>query len=172
MLVRPATTADAAPLARLGRESFCAKFAHLYNARDLEAFLQEVYSEEAVAQELADPLLTHRLAVDKESGALLGFIKLRDPSGYGEYSDAAKPIALQQLYCDPDRTGEGIGSVLTDWAITEARARKCDAMHLSVYAENFGAQRFYQRYGFAKIADIFFMVGNHRDDEFLYEMRL
>ena len=57
-------------------------------------------------------------------------------------------------------------------AIGEARSRGCDAMQLSVYAENFGAQRFYQRFGFAKVADIDFWVGNHRDDEFLYELAL
>ena len=38
--------------------------------------------------------------------------------------------------------------------------------------ENFGGQRFYQRYGFSKIADIGFWVGDQRDDEFLYEKRL
>jgi len=41
-----------------------------------------------------------------------------------------------------------------------------------VWSENPGAQRFYQRHGFAKIADIDFGVGSHRDDEVLYEKRL
>ncbi|MBH5320992.1 GNAT family N-acetyltransferase [Aurantiacibacter sediminis] len=171
MILRPAKPQDAKALATLGRESFCAKFAHLYDPADLNAFLKEVYSVEAVSGELADPQLTHRLAVDDED-TLIGFIKLKDPSGYGKYSDATKPIGLQQLYCAPDRTGEGIGAALTDWALAEARARGCDAIQLSVYSDNDGAQRFYQRYGFAKIADIYFMVGNHRDDEYLYELRL
>ncbi|MEC8178679.1 MAG: GNAT family N-acetyltransferase, partial [Pseudomonadota bacterium] len=65
-----------------------------------------------------------------------------------------------------------IGAALMDWAMAEARERGHDAVQLSVWSENFGAQRFYQRYGFAKIADIDFWVGNHRDDEFLYELRL
>lgn len=41
-------------------------------------------------------------------------------------------------------------------------------MQLSVYSDNPGAQRFYARYGFAKVADIHFMVGNQRDEEFLF----
>jgi hypothetical protein len=41
-----------------------------------------------------------------------------------------------------------------------------------VWSENRAAQRFYARYGFAKIADIGFMVGSHRDEEFLLELRL
>ena len=170
MILRPALPEDAPALAALGRESFCAKFAHLYDPRDLETFLQEVYSESTVRGELTDGLCIHRLADDE--GTLAGFCKLRLPSWYADHSDAARPIALGQLYTAPGRTGGGIGAALMEWAIVEARARGCDAIQLSVYSENTGAQRFYERYGFAKIADIDFWVGNHRDDEFLYELRL
>ncbi len=172
MILRPATQADAPTLAELGRDSFCAAFGHLYRAADLATFLEEVYSERVVAGEIADPRMTHCLAADRTGGPLTGYVKLRYPSWYAEHSDAANPIALGQLYCHPQRTGEGIGAALMDWALTEARARGCDAVQLSVWAGNQGAQRFYARYGFAHIADIDFMVGDHRDDELLYELRL
>ena len=172
MILRPVSLSDAPALARLGRESFCAKFAHLYRPEDLQAFLDETYSESAVAQEIADPALVHRITQDGEGAPPSAFVKLRDPGSYGEYSDARRPITLCQLYTAPDRTGEGLGAALMDWAIAEARRRSADAMNLSVYSDNPEAQRFYARYGFAKIADIFFMVGSHRDDEFLLELRL
>ena len=170
MIYRPATPDDAPALARLGRDSFCAAFAHLYKPEDLNPFLEQVYSEKAVAEEIADPAIIHRLAAD--GTALAGYCKMREPSWYADHSDAARPIALGQLDTDPDRTGQGIGAVLMDWAIDEARTRGCDAIQLSVWSENHGAQRFYQRHGFTKIADIDFWVGNHRDDELLYELRL
>mgnify|MGYP002782434635 CR=1 FL=1 len=78
MILRPAVPEDATPLARLGRESFCAAFEHLYKPDDLAAFLQQVYSPEAVAGEIADPAMTHRLVVDGD-GALAGFVKLKQP---------------------------------------------------------------------------------------------
>ena len=172
MILRPASLLDAEPLARLGRESFCAAFEHLYRPEDLSAFLEEVYSPAVVAEEIADPTMTHRLAQEKEGGPLTGFVKMRAPSWYADESDAPNPIALGQLYTDPARTGEGIGAALMDWAVAFAREQGHDAIQLSVWSENFGAQRFYQRYGFAKIADIHFMVGEQRDEEFLYEKRL
>lgn len=172
MILRPAVLSDAEPLARLGRESFCAAFAHLYDPGDLAAFLQQAYSTEVVAVEIADPALTHHLAQDSAEGPLTGFAKLRDPSPFAEHSDSRKPLGLGQLYCDPARTGEGIGAALMDWVFAEAHTRGCDAVQLSVYCDNIGAQRFYQRYGFSKIGDIGFWVGKQRDDEFLYEMRL
>ena len=58
------------------------------------------------------------------------------------------------------------------WALAAARQHGADAVQLSVWAENVRAQAFYARYGFRKIADIDFWVGNHRDDEFLLELRL
>lgn len=170
MILRPATLADAPALARLGSASFCATFEHLYRPEDLAAFLEQVYSESAVAEEIAGPECTHRLA--DESGELVGYCKLRLPSWYAEHSDARNPIALGQLYTAPGRTGEGIGAALMDWALAHARELGCDAVQLSVFSENYGAQRFYQRYGFGKIADITFEVGEHVDHEFLYELRL
>lgn len=170
MILRPATLEDVPELARLGRESFCASFAHLYRPQDLSAFLEQVYSQHSVAEEVTGAECSHALA--EEGGELVGYCKLRYPSCFTARSDAQNPIELGQLYTAPGQTGRGIGAALMDWALDHARSLGCDAIQLSVYAENFGAQRFYQRYGFAKIADITFTVGDHVDPEFLYELRL
>ena len=126
MILRPATPEDAPALATLGRESFRAAFAHLYRPEDLNAFLEEAYDQAVVAGEIADERYIHRLASD--GTRLLGFVKMSAPSGYAEYSDAANPIALGQLYTDPAHTGEGIGAALMDWAMGEARTRGHDAI--------------------------------------------
>lgn len=170
MIFRPATPADAPALAKLGADTFVAAFGHLYRPEDLAAFLAEVHDEAAVAAEIAGDECTHRLV--EHAGALVAFCKLRHPTKFGEYSDARDPIELGQLYALPGHTGHGIGAKLMDWALEIARAGGHDAVLLSVYAENFGAQRFYQRHGFGKIADITFKVGDHLDPEYLYELKL
>lgn len=171
-VLRDAVPEDAAALARLGRESFCHAFEHLYRAEDLQPFLEQVYSEEAVAGEIADPGIRHQLTEDAPGTGISAFIKVNYESPYSEHSTARNPLCLGQLYTDPARTGQGLGAVLMDWCLDLARDRGCDAVQLSVYSDNPGAQRFYQRYGFAKIADIGFWVGEQRDHEFLYELRL
>lgn len=172
MNLRLATPDDVPALAALGRDSFVAAFGHLYSAENLNAFLQMVFSEEAVREEVEGEQCIHQLADD--GTRLLGYAKLRYPSWYVEDSPTgvSNPIALGQLYTQPDATGQGIGAALMEWAIAEARARGHDAIQLSVWAENYGGQRFYQRYGFRQVAEIDFWVGNHRDDELLYELRL
>jgi diamine N-acetyltransferase len=170
MIFRPATLADAAALAKLGEDTFVAAFGHLYAPQDLEAFLAEVHNPQAVAAEIAGDECTHCLV--EHEGALIAFCKLRYPTKFGDHSDARNPIELGQLYALPGHTGSGIGAKLMDWALDQARAGAHDAILLSVYSENFGAQRFYQRYGFGKIADITFQVGEHVDPEYLYQLKL
>ena len=172
MILRPVSRDDVEALAHLGRESFIAAFGHLYSEKDLRAFLEAVYSDRAVREEVEGPECIHRVADDGER--LLGFVKLRAPSWYVDDSpsDVSNPIALGQLYTQPDMTGQGVGAALMEWAIAEARARGHDAIQLSVWSQNYGGQRFYARYGFQKVAEIDFYVGEHRDDELLYELRL
>ena len=170
MILRPASLDDVPALAKLGRESFCAAFGDLYRSEDLDAFLEQVFTEDGVAGEVAGDACIHRLAEDDDG--LSGYCKMIVRSEYADHSDAGNPILLAQLYTDPAKTGLGIGAALVDWAIAEAKNRGHDAIQLSVWSENYGAQRFYQRYGFKKVADIDFWVGNHRDDEYLYELRM
>lgn len=163
---RPATPADAAALAELGRDSFVAKFGSLYAPEDLAAFLDEVHREAAVAAEIAHPERLYRLA--EEDGALIAYCKLGLACGWPEHARGRRAVELKQLYTAPGMTGRGLGAAMMDWALAEARARGADEIQLSVFSENEGAQRFYARYGFEKVADITFLVGKQVDKEFLF----
>jgi ribosomal protein S18 acetylase RimI-like enzyme len=170
--LRPATATDAAALAELARDAFVAAFGHLYRPEDLAAFLAEYRIPEKFRQHLADPPTLVEVA--EEDGRLAAYCLIVRGHRFDEQGEPhpERPVFVSQLYCAPEMTGRGLGAALLEWAIAEARAWGADALQLSVFSENFGAQRFYQRYGFTKVADIDFWVGNHRDDEFLYELKL
>lgn len=170
--LRPATVDDAPALAELARDAFVAAFGPLYRPEDLAAFLSGYRSEDTYRAKLATPNVRVQLAfVD---GALGGYVLI----AFGEAIEGrpdpqpTRPVFLSQLYCAGHATGRGLGAKLMDWVLAEARAYHADAVQLSVYSENFGAQRFYQRYGFTHVADIDFWVGEKRDDEFLYELAM
>lgn len=166
MDLRIATPADAAALAELGARSFVVKFGHLYRPEDLETFLSESHTESKAAKEIADPRM--RVVLAEGDGKLLGFCKLVMACGWPEHARGQWVIELKQLYTDPEATGQGIGARLMDWALEEAARFGADEIQLSVYSDNPGAQKFYSRYGFEKTADIHFMVGEQRDEEFLF----
>ena len=166
MILRPALPADAPALAALGRASFFAKFGDMYRPEDLAAFLDSHHTEQIVAAQLADP--AYRIMLATRDGALAGYCKLVLACGWPEHARGARAIELKQLYTAAGATGGGIGGALMDWALGEAGATGADEIQLSVFSGNEGAQRFYHRYGFAKVADIHFMVGEQRDEEFLF----
>ena len=166
LILRGATAADIPALSRLAIDSFVAKFGHMYRAEDLAAFLEESLREPAVAAELANPARLYQLA--ERGGRLVGYCKLGLECGFPEFARGAKVLELKQLYTAADAAGGGIGGALMDWAMAEFAARGADEVQISVFSGNDGAQRFYQRYGFEKIADHTFRVGEQLDAEFLF----
>ena len=166
LILRAATPADIPALSWLAISSFIAKFGVLYNAADLQTFLSESLSEAALAAELANPARLYQLA--EGAAGLLGFAKLGLSCGFPHYARGTRAMELKQLYTAPEATGQGIGGALMDWAMAQFAARGADEAHISVYSGNTGAHRFYERYGFEKVADITFKVGEQLDPEFLF----
>jgi ribosomal protein S18 acetylase RimI-like enzyme len=175
IVLRPAKRADAGALAELGERAFNAKFAHLYVPEDLSSFLAKAHAPDPVAAEIANPdmrICLAERALESGERVLVGFCKLVMACGWPEYARGTSAIELKQLYLDPDLVGGGIGKVLMEWALAEARGFGADEMQLSVWSGNDGAQRFYARYGCEKVADIKFWVGNQCDEEFLFARML
>ncbi|TIX52079.1 GNAT family N-acetyltransferase [Alteraurantiacibacter aquimixticola] len=172
MELRPATLDDADALAGFARDAFDAAFGHLYKPEDLQAFFDEWRTPERYRASVEDPDTAVQLALD--NGEIAAYCLLVRGYMFDEHPEPrpANPAFLSQLYCAKKSTGRGLGAALMDWALAQTRTWDGDAITLSVFSENFGAQRFYQRHGFHHVANIDFWVGNHRDDEFLYELRL
>ena len=164
--LRPATPNDVPALSQLGIDSFVATFGHMYSPEDLSAFLEEAHSHAAISAEVANPERLYRLA--ERDGALAGYCKLGLKCGFPDHARGTRAMELKQLYTAPGLAGGGIGRALMDWAMDEFDGRGADEVQLSVWSGNHGAQRFYARYGFAKVADITFRVGEQIDEEFLF----
>ncbi len=157
---------EAAAVAALGIDTFVETFGHLYRPEDLASFLSTSYAEEAVAAQIAsDRYLFH---VAEDNGKLVGYCKLGLDVSLDYDPGDKNVIELKQLYVFASHHGAGVGQALMDWALAQAAARKADEILLSVWAENVKGHRFYQRNGFRWIADTYFMVGSHRDEEFLF----
>ena len=169
-ILRPASSADVAALSALAIAAFNAKFAQLYSPDDLATFLAEALEPGPVAAELANPARVYQLA--ELEGRLMGFAKIGLTCGFPEHARGQKVMELKQLYTAADATGMGIGSQLMDWAMNQFAAHEADEVQISVYSENHGAHRFYERYGFEKVADITFRVGEQLDPEFLFAKML
>jgi diamine N-acetyltransferase len=163
---RPLTRDDIPALGKFGAETFMATFGHLYSKENADAFLQKVFSIDGVTQDYETPGIAYWLA-ENDKG-LVGFCKI-GPYGL-PLPTQGKAEELWQLYVHEEVKGTGVAGHLMEWAIDTFRARDVTKVYLSVWSENFRAQRFYQRYGFAKVGEWDFMVGTQADHDFIYRL--
>lgn len=157
-VLRRATTADAALLARIGAETFTETFGHLYDPADLAAFLTN-HMPDKWTGELSDPRYHVVLAMADEDAA--GYAKLGPPSL--PFAPQGTPIELRQFYVREPWQGSGLAARLMEHVLEQARATGADELYLSVFVDNHRARHFYERYGFERVGSYDFMVGNHRD---------
>ncbi|GAA4009970.1 GNAT family N-acetyltransferase [Sphingomonas swuensis] len=165
--IRPATAADLPEIDRIFRTSFCDTFAHLYQAEDLAAFLGG-FTPAGWTAEFTDP--AYAFAVGLIDGEIAGYAKL-GPNKL-PHVESEGTVELKQLYLLKAAHGSGLAAQLMEWALAEARRRQARRMALSVWSENWRAQAFYRRFGFADRGPVTFMVGNHPDEDRVWEASL
>jgi ribosomal protein S18 acetylase RimI-like enzyme len=163
--IRRAVPDDAAMLAGLGARTFAESFGQLYSPEDLRAFLDQSHSEAAYAQSLADP--RYALWIAERDGKAIGYAQA-GPCGLPHADVRPGDGELKRLYLARDAQGSGVGARLFEEALRWLERDGPRTLWISVWSENFGAQRFYARYGFAKAGEYDFIVGRQRDHEFIY----
>lgn len=164
--IRLAEPGDAGLLAAIGVETFVETFGHLYSAENLAAFLESNHSLAVYRTILADPAYRAWIAED-ERGADIGYAAA-GPCGLPVDAMPAASGELKRVYVRKSAQGSGLGRRLIDEVLGWLKQAGYAPVYLSVYSENHGAQRLYARYGFSKIKEYEFLVGAHRDPEFIF----
>jgi ribosomal protein S18 acetylase RimI-like enzyme len=163
--VRRAVTGDVALLAKLAASTFTEAFGHLYDPKDLQAFLSSSRSEERYL----------RLLADQRMGLWIATVAQGEPIGYAVVGPCKLPVKnlestageVQELYVLSDYHGQQLGTRLLTAALEWLTAERFAPLYVGVWSENLGAQRLYQRFGFNKVGEYGFPVGDHIDHEFI-----
>jgi diamine N-acetyltransferase len=162
---------DAGALSAFAHAAFIDTFAHLYDPKDLAAFLGTWNQSHDLAHQAQSDDWGLALIRD-DDGQILGFVKT-GPLDLPLPADqpSQKATELHQFYVHERAKGTGVAAALMDFALTWARSR-ADILYLSVYSENPRAQRFYARYGFVDVARNPFQVGDHIDEDRIWRLNL
>ena len=164
--IRPAADGEAESLAEVARTTFTETFGHLYDPADLSRFLTGARAPSIYESLLDDD--TSLVLVSEEGGRIVGYA-VSGPCKLpvADLEDAAGEV--KELYVLESHQGLGIGTRLLeaslDWLVEQGRS----PLYVGVWSENHGAQRLYGRYGFQKVGEYDFPVGNHIDREFILE---
>lgn len=169
--IAPAAPQDAEALSAFAIAAFKHTFAHLYDPKDLAAFLGEWNRPADLVAQINSPDWAVRMVRD-DAGDILGFVKT-GPVDLPLPDDQPRDsmVELHQLYVHERAKGQGVAAALMDFAIGWARER-AQTFYLSVFSENPRAQRFYTRYGFYDVARNPFRVGDHIDEDRIWRLDL
>ena len=182
-MLRRATLEDADALSALASTCFTQTFGHLYAPDDLDHFIHEAYSPEVLRAELADPKRPTWLLFLEESeadatapectdartaseGTLIGYVTAC-PANLPHPEVKEGDGEVQRLYLLQEYQGGGRGSMMLEHALNWLEADGPRTLWIGAWSENYGAQRLYGRYGFTKVGEYSFMVGDHADREFI-----
>lgn len=169
--IRKAAPSDSEALAALGAEVFRATFAHSCTEEQLQAFLDEAYTPDAIARDIADSSKDVLVATDVDdsgsssspsasgAGKLLGFAYLTRGSSEPCVAHLERPVELQRLYIALGAHGRGLGKALSLAADDLARQQGFRTIWLGVWEENHKAQAFYRKMGYEHIGEHVFDVG-------------
>ncbi len=163
--IRRATPDDAEVLASLGAATFTETFGHLYPPEDLQTYLTGAHSAGAWTRMLKDRERAVWLATLTDATPI-GFIVVGACKLPIEHRDSAAG-EVQQLYVLARYHNLRLGSRLMDLGLEWLAAQGRAPLYVGVWSENFGAQRFYRRYGFEKVGEYGFPVGKTVDLEFI-----
>lgn len=165
-IIGPSPDITAGALSVLGVETFVEAFGSLYAEADLQKFLRDKHGPQIYQDVLDDAAFGVWVAV-AGSGEAVGYL-VAGPCDLPVDNMPENSGELMRFYILKPYQGGGLGRRMLEIALDWLKAN-FDHIYLSVYAENYGAQRLYARHGFEKVQDYFFMVGDHADPEYIYK---
>jgi ribosomal protein S18 acetylase RimI-like enzyme len=168
-IIRPATPADARRLSGLGAVTFRDTFGDANRPDDMDRYLADAFSPARQAAEIADPTSLVLLAehTPAQGGAeLIGYAHLvggRPPPAV----TGPAPLELKRLYVARAWHGRGVAQRLMDAVLDGARARGAGTLWLGVWERNPRAVAFYEKYGFRRVGEYTFRLGDDAQIDWL-----
>jgi diamine N-acetyltransferase len=169
VIVQYAAPADAEKIAVLSRQTFYDTFATFNTKEDMDKFMNESFSMEALINEVTQPLNIFLVAFMKEE--LVGYAKLtlsKNPPELG----TTKAIEIGRLYAAQKTIGHGVGKALMQQCLQVAAEKGKEIIWLGVWEHNRRAIDFYTKFGYEKFGEHDFVLGNDVQTDWLMKKAL
>ncbi len=165
-IISQANIDDAEILARFAAKCFWETYhdsPHL-RQKDIKEYIASAFSCEQIRKEISDENALFLMCEKKCE--LVGYAKLLFGSKLKEIK-AKNPVEICRIYVKQDFLGAGIGKILMEKSLNEAKWRGFDAVWLSVWQHNKKAQAFYEKFGFYKVGTHIFDLADSPQKDFL-----
>lgn len=167
--VVPVLSGDLAALVSLSIATFTESFSAVNTPENMQAYLEKAFQPAKQAAELQDP--DSAFFFIREGKKNLGYIKLNHGNAQTEQL-ADTGMEIERIYILKEAQGKGLGQVLLDFAVDQARLAGQKGIWLGVWEENKGAIRFYERNGFVPFDKHIFYLGDDPQTDILMRKSL
>jgi len=166
-IIVPALTHTAA-LSELMGATFTETFGHLYPPADLARHLGTAYAHDVIAGELADSRNFWQLVLD-DDGTAVAYLQCIPAHLPHPDLQPDRDGEIGRIYVRSSQQGQGLGKRLMSIAVAHLGDRYGTAPQwLGVWSENLKAQALYRSFGFDKVGEYDFPVGETRDLDFIF----
>jgi len=167
--IRVCTKADALLIASLSRQTFYETFASENTAEDMDKFMKEQFTHEALMKEVGADGNIFFLAYDNETP--VGYARMRESSNPPELGDK-NGIEIARIYAVAASIGKGVGKALMQKCIELATEMNKQVIWLGVWEKNQRAIDFYTKCGFEKFSTHVFVLGSDPQTDWLMKKKL
>lgn len=167
--IRYADANDLKLIKNVSWQTFFDTFYQHNTKENMELFLKNNFSEEAVIQELNAKANTFMMAYLHKQ--LVGYAKLSEEKQPPELT-SPKHIEIARLYAAKEKIGSGVGKALMNECLEKGRQKGKEVIWLGVWEHNQKAIQFYRRWGFEKFSEQTFMLGNDKQNDWLMKKQL
>ncbi len=163
--IKKASLVHAQELRTLAIDTFLESHGHSAAPEDINQYLDSKFTLENLQKDLSDQKNLYYLVFSNDE--LVGYSKIILNTSYNKIT-TNRSCKLERLYVLQKFHGTQIGPLLMDFNVQLAKENKQIGMWLYVWTENNRAIRFYDKYGFKKIADTEFQISrNHSNPNFI-----
>ncbi len=166
--IKIATPEDAELIAGISRETFYDTYAAYNTKEDMDKFLSEQFTKEQLIAQVHDPENLFLLAYENNEPAGYVFLKAGSPPGL----TAANALEIKRFYACTSFIGKGVGKALMQASIDHAKKENRESVWLIVWKQNFRAIKFYEAFGFAKIGEQEFILGNDVQNDWVMQLEV
>jgi len=168
--IRLATDKDAPLIADLSRETFYNAFAPANTKKDMDKYMNEVFTREKLMAELDLPDNIFLLAY--AGNEVAGYVRMRDRNIPETALETDNVIEIARIYAVSSETGKGIGTALMNRCIELSKEKNRAYIWLGVWEKNDKAIRFYERFGFKTFGEHEFVLGTDIQTDWLMMLKI
>jgi ribosomal protein S18 acetylase RimI-like enzyme len=160
---------DLKELHKISHETFYNSFKELCTAEVMKNYLDDAFNEQKILEEIKNQdSIFYFLYYDD---VLAGYFKINEYDAQTDFKNDDS-LELERIYVIKEFQGLGLGNHLMEKVKNIASEKGKKNLWLGVWEKNKNAIKFYEKSGFIKTGEHDFFMGDEKQNDYVFSMRL